>query len=44
MESSYGRALAYAERWMGLIHKSSLSDEEAKIIIEKSKQNFAEHF
>src|ERR1700690_3657910 len=44
MECSYDRALAYADRWMGLIHKTSLSDDEAKTIIEESKQNFAEHF
>ena len=44
MESSYDRALAYADRWMGLIHKTSLSEDDAKIIIEESKQNFAEHF
>ena len=44
MESSYDRALAYADRWLGLIHKTSLSEDEAKSIIEESKQNFAEHF
>jgi putrescine aminotransferase len=44
MESSYDRALAYADRWLGLIHKISLSEDEAKSIIEESKQNFAEHF
>jgi len=44
MESSYDRALAYADRWLGLIHKASLSEDEAKSIIEESKQNFAEHF
>ena len=44
MESSYNRALAYADRWLGLIHKASLSEDEAKSIIEESKQNFAEYF
>ncbi len=44
MGSSYEQALAYAERWMGIIQKTDLSDTEAKTIIEESKQNFAEHF
>lgn len=44
MVSSYDRALAYAERWMGIIQKTNLSDDEAKAVIEESKQNFAEHF
>ena len=44
MESPYDQALAYAERWMGIIQKASLTENEAKAIIEESKQNFAEHF
>src|SRR5574340_718256 len=41
---SYDEALAYAERWIDIIHKKELSEVEAKAIIEESKQNFAEHF
>jgi len=37
-------AVKYAERWMEIIHASSLSEEEAGHIIEESKHNFAEHF
>jgi len=37
-------AVKYAERWTDIIHTSSLSEEDAKQIIEESKHNFAEHF
>jgi putrescine aminotransferase len=37
-------ALAYSERWLELIKKPSVSIEEGKVIIEESKQNFAEYF
>lgn len=44
MNKSYAEALAYAERWVDVIHKKKLTEVEAKTIIEESKQNFAEHF
>lgn len=44
MNKSYAEALAYAERWVDVIHKKELTEVEAKTIIEESKQNFAEHF
>jgi putrescine aminotransferase len=44
MEKSYDGAIAFAERWIDIIHKSSITEEEAKAIIEESKFNFAEHF
>src|SRR3989304_351422 len=37
-------ALAYTDRWIDIIHKSSMPENEAKIIIEESKKNFAEHY
>ncbi len=44
MTSSYDSAAAYAERWLGIIRKGDLTEDEAREIIEESKQNFAEHF
>jgi putrescine aminotransferase len=44
MNKSYDQALAYAERWMDIIHKTQLTEAEAKAIIEESRTNFAEHF
>ncbi len=44
MEKTYDGAIALAERWIDIIHKTSLSEDEAKAIIEESKFNFAEHF
>ncbi|HSB90588.1 MAG TPA: aminotransferase class III-fold pyridoxal phosphate-dependent enzyme [Anaerolineales bacterium] len=37
-------ARAHAERWVDLIHRPSLSESEAKAVIEESKHNFADHF
>lgn len=38
-------ALQYAERWLDIIeNKPALTEDEAKEIIEESKENFAEHF
>ena len=37
-------ALDYSQRWIDIIHKTSVSEAEAKAIIEESKYNFAEHF
>jgi putrescine aminotransferase len=44
MPQSLEEALGYAQRWIEIIHKSSVPEEEAKQIIEESKYNFAEHF
>lgn len=42
--NDYDQALAYANRWIDIIHKTELTPEEGKEIIEESKRNFAEHF
>jgi putrescine aminotransferase len=44
MEKSYNGAIAFAQRWIDIIHKSEVTEEEGKAIIEESKYNFAEHF
>ncbi|MEW5868827.1 MAG: aminotransferase class III-fold pyridoxal phosphate-dependent enzyme [Chloroflexota bacterium] len=44
MTQSLDEALKYSERWIEIIHKQSVSQEEGKRIIEESKRNFAEHF
>lgn len=44
MRPAYEEALVYAHEWIGRIHKTSISEEEGKQIIEESKYNFAEHF
>ncbi|HET7011914.1 MAG TPA: aminotransferase class III-fold pyridoxal phosphate-dependent enzyme [Anaerolineales bacterium] len=44
MPSDLDSARAYADRWVELIHRPSLSDGEGKALIEESKRNFAEHF
>ena len=44
MTQSLDEALAYTDRWIDIIHKSTLPEDEAKIIIEESKKNFADHF
>jgi putrescine aminotransferase len=44
MSRPYDSALAYAGRWIDIIHKDSLTENEAREIIEESKRNFAEHF
>jgi putrescine aminotransferase len=41
---SLEEALAYSQRWMGILEKPTITEEEAKQIIEESKTNFAEHF
>ncbi len=43
-EKTYDGALAFAQRWIDIIHKSSVTEDEAKSIIEESKFNFSEHF
>lgn len=44
MPQSLQDAQAYAEHWLGLIRKLSVSPAEGKQIIEESQHNFAEHF
>jgi putrescine aminotransferase len=44
MVQSLDDALAYSERWIDLIHKATISEEEGKQIIEESKYNFGEYF
>jgi putrescine aminotransferase len=42
---NFDQALQYAERWLEIIQtKDRFTVEEAKEIIEESKENFAEHF
>ena len=41
MEKTYDGAVALAQRWIDIIHKTNLTEEEAKSIIEESKFNFA---
>ena len=44
MPQSIDDALAYSTRWIDIIHKTEISMEEGKQIIEESKYNFAEYF
>ncbi len=44
MSKTYEDAFAYSQRWLDIIHKPDISEEDGKKIIEESKQNFAEHF
>jgi putrescine aminotransferase len=44
MPRSHDQALAYTERWIEIIHKSTVSEDEGKEIIEESKRNFAAYF
>ena len=44
MNKSFDGAMAFAQRWIDIIHKTEVTEEEAKGIIEESKYNFAEHF
>src|SRR5512139_270165 len=44
MTNRLDEALNYSQRWIGVIHKTSVSEDEGKAIIEESKTNFAEHF
>jgi putrescine aminotransferase len=37
-------AINYSRRWMDLIHRPQVTEQEAKSIIEESRVNFAEHF
>ncbi|MFH2102990.1 MAG: aminotransferase class III-fold pyridoxal phosphate-dependent enzyme [Chloroflexota bacterium] len=44
MPQNIENALKYATKWIEIIHKGSVTEEEGKWIIEESKHNFAEHF
>ena len=45
MSENFDNALQYAARWLDIIeHKNTFTEEEAKGIIEESKENFAEYF
>ena len=44
MNKSQEEAIAFAQRWIDIIHKTEVTPDEAKSIIEESKYNFAEHF
>jgi putrescine aminotransferase len=44
MTQNLDNALAYAERWLGIIKQSEITQDLGKEIIAESKQNFAEHF
>jgi putrescine aminotransferase len=44
MSKSHEDAMAFAQRWIDIIHKTEVTEDEAKAIIEESKYNFAEHF
>jgi putrescine aminotransferase len=44
MPQSLEAAIGYAEHWIDIIHRTSLTADEGKQIIEESKTNFAEHF
>ncbi len=44
MSSVYDTAVEYSERWLGIIKKSTITEDEAKWIIDESQLNFAEHF
>ena len=37
-------AVAYSKKWLEILQKTEVSVEEAKSIIEESKNNFAEYF
>jgi putrescine aminotransferase len=44
MTKSLAEATAYSKRWLEIIEKPAVSEEQGKQIIEESKKNFAEHF
>ncbi len=45
MATSYESALAYSQQWLEIIKQQAFpNQDQAKWIIEESKQNFAEHF
>jgi putrescine aminotransferase len=44
MHPSLQEALTYSQRWTAILNNPTLTEEEAKQIIEESKTNFYEHF
>jgi putrescine aminotransferase len=44
MAQNLDNALAYSERWLGIIKQEEVDERLGKEIISESKQNFAEHF
>ncbi|MBN2549442.1 MAG: aminotransferase class III-fold pyridoxal phosphate-dependent enzyme [Anaerolineales bacterium] len=44
MQKNLSEALAYSQRWLEIIKKSEVPEDEGKWICEESKYNFAEHF
>ena len=44
MARNYEHAIEYSNKWIGIINKTTVPEEEGKWIIEESKNNFAEHF
>lgn len=44
MSGSLGEAIEYAQRWIGIICGTDLSEQQAREIIQESKSNFAEHY
>jgi putrescine aminotransferase len=44
MQQTLDQALAYSSRWLDIIEKPVVTEDQGKQIIEESKYNFAEHF
>ena len=44
MSQEINEALGYSDRWVKIIHRSEVSEEEGKEIIAEAQHNFAEHF
>lgn len=44
MPQNLNEALEYSQRWLEIIEKPGVPEEEGKQIIEESRYNFAEHF
>ena len=44
MARNYEHAIEYSSKWIDIINKATVPEEEGKWIIEESKNNFAEHF
>ncbi len=44
MPQNFNEALAYSDRWLGIIKKPIVTQDEGKAIIDECKNNFAEYF
>jgi putrescine aminotransferase len=44
MPQNFNEALAYSDRWLGIIKKPVVTQDEGKAIIDECKNNFAEYF